>query len=180
MIPANALLLTDFYELAMLEAYYAQGMEEEAVFDFHVRALPPGYGYLVAAGLAQVLEMLRDARFSDEELAWLRDSGRFGDDFVDYLSGFRFAGSVDAMAEGTVFFPDEPVLRVTAPMPQAQLVETRIINLLQYQTLVATKASRCVSAAHTAVTMNGTCSAARMMCGTRITRYRVRSHPTPS
>jgi len=147
MIPANALLLTDLYELAMLEAYHASDMEDEAVFDFFVRDLPPGYGYLVAAGLAQVLSTLRDAQFSDEELAWAADSGRFGDDFLEYLRGFRFTGSVHAMREGTPFFPDEPVLRVTAPLPQAQLLETRIINLLQYQTLIATKATRCVHAA---------------------------------
>ena len=147
MIPANALLLTDLYELAMLEAYHASDMDDEAVFDFFVRDLPPGYGYLVAAGLAQVLSTLRDAQFSDEELAWAADSGCFGDDFLDYLRGFRFTGSVHAMREGTPFFPDEPVLRVTAPLPQAQLLETRIINLLQYQTLIATKATRCVHAA---------------------------------
>ena len=147
MIPANALLLTDLYELAMLEAYYASGMEEEAVFDFFVRDLPPGHGYLVAAGLEQVLATLKNAQFSEEELAWVVDSGRFGADFVEYLRGFRFTGAVHAMREGTVFFPNEPVLRVTAPIPQAQLLETRIINLLQYQILVATKATRCVFAA---------------------------------
>ncbi len=147
MIPTNALLLTDLYELAMLEAYHASDMDEEAVFDFFVRELPPGYGYLVAAGLAQVLSTLRDAQFSDEELAWAADSGQFGDAFLEYLRAFRFTGSVHAMREGTPFFPDEPMLRVTAPLPQAQLVETRIINLLQFQTLIATKASRCVHAA---------------------------------
>ena len=147
MIPADALLLTDLYELAMLEAYHAHGMEEDAVFDFYVRELPPGHGYLVAAGLEQVLAALGAARFSDEELAWASGSGRFGADFVEYLSAFRFTGSVHAMREGTVFFPDEPVLRVTAPIPQAQLLETRIINLLQYQILVATKATRCALAA---------------------------------
>ncbi|MFP4062600.1 MAG: nicotinate phosphoribosyltransferase [Halochromatium sp.] len=147
MIPANALLLTDLYELAMLEAYHANRMENEAVFDFFVRELPPGYGFLVAAGLEQVLATLQSAQFSDEELAWVADSGHFGDAFLDYLRAFRFTGSVHAMREGTVFFPDEPILRVTAPLPQAQLLETRIINLLQYQTLIATKAARCVAAA---------------------------------
>jgi len=147
MIPMTSLLLTDLYELAMLDAYHADGMEEEAVFDFFVRELPPGHGYLVAAGLAQVLEMLRDARFSDEELRWLAGDGGFRAGFVDWLRGFRFTGTLHAMPEGTLFFPDEPVLRVTAPLPQAQLVETRIINLLQYQILVATKAARCATAA---------------------------------
>jgi len=147
MIPMTSLLLTDFYELAMLEAYHASDMEDEAVFDFHVRELPPGYGFLVSAGLAQVLGMLRDARLDDEELDWLAGSGRFGRSFVEFLGDFRFTGSVHAMPEGTVFFPDEPVLRVTAPLPQAQLFESRIINLLQYQILVASKAVRCARAA---------------------------------
>ncbi|MCF7989588.1 MAG: nicotinate phosphoribosyltransferase [Thiohalocapsa sp.] len=147
MIPATGLLLTDLYELAMLEAYHARGMQEEAVFDFFVRETPPGHGYLVAAGLASVLDALSRAQFTEEELDWVAESGRFGADFVDYLRGFRFTGSVHAMAEGTVFFPDEPVLRVSAPIPQAQLMETRIINLLQYQILIAGKAARCVEAA---------------------------------
>lgn len=131
----------------MLEGYYASGMAEEAVFEFFVRKLPQGHGYLVAAGLPQVLETLEDAQFTDDELEWARSSGHFGGDFVDYLASFRFTGDVHAMPEGTVFFADEPVLRVTAPLPQAQLLETRIINLLQYQILVATKAARCVNAA---------------------------------
>jgi nicotinate phosphoribosyltransferase len=147
MIPESGLLLTDLYQLAMLKGYYHSGMRDEAVFEFFVRELPIGYGFLVAAGLPQVLDALRDGRFNDEELRWLADSGRFGGEFVDALARFRFTGSVHAMAEGTLFFPDEPVLRVTAPIPEAQLFETRIINLVQYQVLVATKAARCVTAA---------------------------------
>ena len=147
MIPKSGLLLTDLYQLAMLEAYDQSGMRDEAVFELFVRELPASYGFLVATGLQQVLDALYDSRFSDEELRWLADSGQFGSDLVDALAGFRFTGSVHAMPEGTLFFPDEPVLRVTAPIPEAQLFETRIINLVQYQTLVATKAARCVMAA---------------------------------
>ncbi len=140
-------LLTDLYQLTMLQAYWARGMHETAVFEFFVRALPPGRSFLVAAGLEQVLDYLESLRFSDEELAWLAGCGRFDRTFVDWLATLRFTGEVDAMDEGTPFFADEPILRVVAPLPQAQLVETRIINLLQFQTLVASKAARCVLAA---------------------------------
>ena len=119
-------------------------MEEEAVFEFFVRKLPQHRNFLVAAGLDQALDFLENLRFADEELNWLADEGRFRKDFVDNLAGLRFTGDVHAMPEGTVFFPHEPILRVTAPMPQAQLVESRLINLLQFQTMIASKAVRCV------------------------------------
>jgi len=147
MIPPDGILLTDFYQLTMLQGYYNQKMTQPAVFEFFVRKLPKGWGYLVAAGLEQVLDYLEGARFTDGELRWLAGSGRFQPEFAESLREFRFTGEVHAMPEGTVFFPDEPILRVTAPLPQAQLVETRIVNLLQYQTLVATKASRCANVA---------------------------------
>jgi nicotinate phosphoribosyltransferase len=145
--PGSSLLLTDLYQLNMLQAYRDAGMTATAVFEFFVRKLPPSRGFLVAAGLEQVLEFLELARFTAEELEWLKKSGRFGADLLDDLAGWRFTGDVDAMAEGTVFFPDEPILRVTAPLPEAQLVETRIINLLHFQTLIASKAARMVLAA---------------------------------
>lgn len=141
------LLLTDLYQLTMLQAYHDRGMDDTAVFEFFVRKLPESRNFLVAAGLEQALDYLETARISAEELDWLRRSGRFRAEFVDSLAGWRFTGDVDAMAEGTVFFPDEPILRVVAPLSQAQLVETRLINLLQFQTLVASKAVRCVLAA---------------------------------
>ena len=140
-------LLTDLYQLSMLHAYFRGGMDATAVFEFFVRRLPSGRGFLLAAGLEQALEYLQDLRFSEAELAWLRDSGRFEASFVDYLAALHFAGDVDAMPEGTVCFAGEPILRVTAPLPQAQLVETRLINLLQLQTLIASKAARVVLAA---------------------------------
>jgi nicotinate phosphoribosyltransferase len=143
----SSLLLTDLYQLNMLQAYRDAGMTATAVFEFFVRKLPPTRGFLVAAGLEQVLEFLETARFGESELEWLAGSGRFSSALLDDLAKWRFTGDVHAMPEGTVFFPDEPILRVTAPLPEAQLVETRVINLLHFQTLIASKAARMVLAA---------------------------------
>jgi len=143
----SSVLLTDLYQFTMLQGYFDRGMEETAVFEFFVRKLPPGRGFLMAAGLEQLLEYLERLRFSPRELEWLAGSGRFSRSFVDYLERLRFTGDVHAMREGTLFFPQEPILRVTAPLPQAQLVETRLINLLHFQTLIASKAARFVLAA---------------------------------
>ncbi len=137
-------LLTDLYMLTMLQGFFHEGMEGPATYEFFVRDLPPERGFLLAAGLEQVLEYLETVRFSEQELAWLASTERFDQDFVNYLGRFRFSGDVYAMAEGTVFFPNEPILSVTAPIPQAQFIETRVINLLHFQTLLASKAARCV------------------------------------
>jgi len=142
MNPANSALLTDLYQLTMLQGYHDSGMEEVAVFEFFVRKLRPGRGFLMAAGLEQSLQFLEGLHFSSEELAWLASTGRFSNGFLARLEALRFTGDVHAMAEGTVFFPNEPILRVTAPIAQAQLVETRLINLLHFQTLIASKAAR--------------------------------------
>ncbi len=143
----ESLLLTDLYELTMLQAYFAQRMNGAAVFEFFVRKLPKERNFLMAAGLRQVVDYLRDLGFSPEELAWLRTSGRFTPAFVDSLADLRFTGDVDAMPEGTLFFADEPILRITAPLREAQLVESRVMNLLHYETVVASKAARMVLAA---------------------------------
>jgi nicotinate phosphoribosyltransferase len=140
-------LLTDLYQLTMLQGYFVCHMEETAVFEFSVRELPRNRNFLIAAGLEQALEFLQELRFDSDELDWLAQSQRFDNDFIDSLRSLRFTGDVDAVSEGTVFFAQEPVLRVTAPLPEAQLVESRLINLLQFQTLVASKAARCVLAA---------------------------------
>lgn len=137
-------LLTDLYQLTMMQGYFERQMEEEAVFEFFVRKLPKNRGFLMAAGLDQVVEFLEGLCFSEQELEWLRKEGRFSEDFVDHLAGLRFTGNLDAMPEGTVFFPNEPIARIVAPIAQAQLVETRLINLLHFQTLIASKASRIV------------------------------------
>jgi len=143
----TSLLLTDLYQLTMLQGYFDRGMKEPAVFEFFVRKLPPDRGFLMAAGLAQVLDFLERLHFSPEELDYLAASGRFSREFVDSLARMRFTGDVHAVREGTVFFPNEPILRVTAPLPEAQLIETRVINLLHFQVLIASKAARFVLAA---------------------------------
>ncbi|HKQ12684.1 MAG TPA: nicotinate phosphoribosyltransferase [Steroidobacteraceae bacterium] len=140
-------LLTDLYQLTMLDAYYRLVMNERAVFEFSVRRLPHARNFLVAAGLEQVLDYLENLRFSDDDIEWLASLKRFSPEFLAHLRDFRFTGEVYALREGTVFFGSEPVLRVVAPLPQAQLVESRIVNLLQYQILVASKAARCRLAA---------------------------------
>lgn len=140
----NSLLLTDLYQLNMMQAYLDNGMAEEAVFEFFVRKLPVERGFLMAAGLEQAIAFLEAARFGPAELEWLSASNRFRPEMLDSLADWRFTGSVDAMPEGTIFFPDEPILRVAAPLPEAQLVETRLINLLHFQTVVASKAARFV------------------------------------
>lgn len=147
MMPAASALLTDLYQLTMVQGYLDHGMDDVAVYEFFVRKLPAERNFLVAAGLESVLAFLETVRFTDREVAWLEAGGRFNQRFLDYVAGFRFTGDVQAMPEGTVFFPDEPILRVVAPIFQAQLVETRIINLLHYQSLVAAKAARVVLAA---------------------------------
>ena len=136
-------LLTDLYQLTMLDAYYTLGMGEPAVFEFFVRRLPEARNFLVAAGLEQVLDYLENLHFTADEIEWLASTQRFSSSFLARLKTFRFTGQVYAMREGTVFFASEPVLRVVAPLPEAQLVESRIVNLLHYQTLVASKAARC-------------------------------------
>jgi nicotinate phosphoribosyltransferase len=117
------------------------------VFEFFVRKLPARRGFLVAAGLEQALDYLEALCFSPEDLDWLEKSGRFGKDLLAYLAELRFTGDVHAMPEGTVFFANEPILRVTAPLPQAQLVETRLINVVHFQSLIAAKAARMALAA---------------------------------
>src|SRR5262249_52859270 len=147
MIAETSLLLTDLYQLAMLHSYFRRGMEGRAVFEFSVRSLPPARGFLIAAGLEQVVDYLEALHATPEELAWVAASRRFDDAFVERLAALRFTGDVDAMPEGTPCFPDEPLLRVTAPLPEAQLVETRLVNLVHFETLIASKAARCVLAA---------------------------------
>ncbi len=144
MNPLASPLLTDLYQLTMLDAYYARGMRETAVFEFFVRKLPPHRNFLMAAGLEQGLDFLEQLRFGPEELEWVAKCGLFSPDFAKHLEALRFTGEVHAMPEGAIFFPDEPILRVTAPMPQAQLVESRLINLIHFQTLIASKAARSV------------------------------------
>ena len=146
-VPQADPLLVDLYQLTMLQAYFDAGMEETAVFEFFIRRLPGTRSFLLAAGLEQALEYLQTLSFEPSHLERVAVIGGFHPPFLDWLSRLRFTGDVHAMPEGTVFFPNEPILRVTAPLPQAQFVETRLINLLHFATLIASKAARCVIAA---------------------------------
>ncbi|MGZ5228307.1 MAG: nicotinate phosphoribosyltransferase, partial [Burkholderiales bacterium] len=144
MNPLTSPLLTDLYQLTMLNAYRVHRMNDTAVFELFVRKLPRSRNFLMAAGLEQALVFLEQLKFLKEELDWVRANKLFGQDFAEYLGTLRFTGEVHAMPEGTVFFSDEPILRITAPLPEAQLVETRLINLVQFESMVAAKAARCV------------------------------------
>ena len=144
---ADSALLTDLYQLTMLQAYHDEGLDGSAVFELFVRALPAQRNFLLLAGIEQALAFLEQLCFDPGELDWLRATGRFRTDFLDMLAELRFTGEVHAMREGTIFFANEPVLRVQAPIAQAQLVESRLLNLIHYATLVASKAARCRLAA---------------------------------
>jgi nicotinate phosphoribosyltransferase len=135
-------LPTDLYQLNMIQAYLECGKTGTAVFEFFFRKLPDRRGFLMSAGLEQAVDYLERLSFASEEIDWLSKTGRFNRKCLDYLSDFRFTGDVHAMAEGTIFFADEPILRVTAPLPEAQLVETRLMNILHFQSLIASKAAR--------------------------------------
>jgi nicotinate phosphoribosyltransferase len=145
--PGASALLTDLYQLTMLKSYFELDMQQTAVFEFFVRKLPAGRNFLVAAGLEQALEYLENLRFSPDELSWLAARPGFDARFIGRLAALRFTGDVDAVPEGTPFFADEPILRVAAPLPQAQLVETRLVALMHFSSLIASKAARCVLAA---------------------------------
>lgn len=147
MNPPISPLLTDLYQLTMLQAYFQEGLTGTACFELFVRRLPPGRNFLVAAGLPGVLEELENLRFPEADCAWLAEQPGFTQDFAERLAGLRFTGDVDALPEGSVFFQNEPMMRITAPLPEAQLVETRLINLVQLQTMMASKAARSVLAA---------------------------------
>lgn len=140
-------LLTDLYQITMLQAYFDEGLHAPADFELFSRRLPAGRNFLLAAGLEPLLQWLEALRFTPQEIAWLGGTGRFSRPFLAWLRDLRFTGDVWAMPEGTVCFADEPWVRVAASLPQAQLVESRLVNLMHYQTLVASKAARCVLAA---------------------------------
>ena len=145
--PGDAALLVDLYELTMSASYLARGITDEAIFELFPRRLPAHRDWLLTAGLGPTLELLRELRYRDRELAYLRSLEMFDEDFLDYLADFRFTGDVDAIPEGTVTFANEPLLRVTAPLIEAQLVETVLLNQINFQTMIATKAARVVLAA---------------------------------
>ena len=140
-------LLIDLYQLTMAQAYFELGMNGTAVFELFVRRLPETRHFLLAAGLEQALEYVENVRFTAHDLAFLAGVGLFRNDFLDYLGSVHFTGSIHALGEGTPFFAQEPIVRVTAPILEAQLLESRLINIVHFQTTIASKAARCVSAA---------------------------------
>jgi nicotinate phosphoribosyltransferase len=146
--PAETSLLIDQYELAMAASYHRRGMNEPAAFELFARRLPPNRDWLLAAGLGPTVRLIEQMRFGEHERDYIASLG-FDDGFVGYLGELRFSGDIEAMPEGTIAFADEPLLRVTAPRIEAQLLETLLLNQINFQTMVATKAARVVLAAGT-------------------------------
>ena len=144
---SNAALLTDLYELTMLQSYFDEGMNGLAVFDLFIRRLPPTRNYFVACGLEHALHYLESFAFSEDSIDYLRSINRFSEPFLENLRQFRFTGDVYAVPEGTIVFANEPLIEIIAPLPQAQFVETFVMNQIQLATIAASKASRIVNAA---------------------------------
>lgn len=144
----NLTLLTDLYELTMMQGYYKErDVNETVIFDAFYRSNPSNNGFSIFAGLEQVIEYIRNLKFSDDDITYLRSLDLFEDDFLEYLHDFRFSGDIYATPEGSVIFPREPFIKVIAPIMEAQLIETAILNIINHQSLIATKASRVVHAA---------------------------------
>lgn len=144
----NLTLLTDFYELTMMQGYFKEkDANETVVFDVFYRSNPFGNGFAVCAGLEQVIEYIEDLHFDQEDVDYLRSTGMFEEDFLDYLLHFKFSGDIYAIPEGTVVFPREPLVKVVAPIMEAQLIETALLNIVNHQSLIATKTYRVVHAA---------------------------------
>lgn len=144
----NLTLLTDLYELTMMQGYFfAKDANETVIFDAFYRTNPDGNGYAIAAGLDQVIDYIKNLHFTEGDIEYLRSVGMFKDEFLDYLSTFHFTGDIYAIPEGTVVFPREPLVKVIAPIMEAQLIETALLNIINHQSLIATKASRVVHAA---------------------------------
>lgn len=144
----NLTLLTDLYELTMMQGYYkCENANEEVIFDMFYRKNPDGNGFAVCCGLEQVVELIKNLHFDEEDIAYLRRVQMFDEDFLSYLKDFRFTGSIYAIPEGTVVFPREPLVKVVAPVMQAQLIETALLNIINHQSLIATKAYRICHAA---------------------------------
>ena len=140
-------LLTDLYELTMMQGYFKNSTDETVIFDVFFRSNPEGAAFSLTAGLAQVIEYINGLHFTPSDIDYLRSTGLFQEDFLDYLKDFRFTGDIYAIPEGTVVFPKEPLLKVIAPIMEAQIVETAILNIINHQSLICTKAARVVYAA---------------------------------
>lgn len=138
----SSALLTDAYQLSMIQTYVENQMLDLAVFELYVRNLPRDRNFLIAAGINPALDFLETLQFTPDELQWLKETHRYSTSFLHYLKNFRFTGQVDGVLEGSIVFQNEPLLRVIAPLPEAQFVESRLINLIQFQTMIASKAIR--------------------------------------
>ena len=144
----NLTLLTDLYELTMMQGYFKEkDANETVIFDAFYRSNPVGSGYSICAGLQQVIEYIENLHFEEDDIDYLRSTGLFEEDFLEYLKNFHFSGDIYAIPEGTVVFPREPLIKVIAPIMEAQLIETALLNIINHQSLIATKASRVVYAA---------------------------------
>ena len=143
----NLTLMTDFYELTMMQGYFSNKNNDIVVFDVFYRENPCGSGYAICAGLEQAIEYIKDLNFKTDDIEYLRSLKIFHEDFLTYLKGFKFTGDIYAIPEGTVVFPMEPLVKVVAPIMEAQMVETALLNIINHQSLIATKASRVVYAA---------------------------------
>ncbi|MBO5199099.1 MAG: nicotinate phosphoribosyltransferase [Lachnospiraceae bacterium] len=147
MTDQNLTLLTDFYELTMMQGYFKNNTNETVIFDAFYRENPSGSGYAICCGLEQVIDYIKNLHFGKEDIEYLRSLNMFDEDFLAYLADFHFTGDIYAIPEGTVVFPMEPLVKVVAPIMEAQLVETAILNMVNHQSLIATKASRVCYAA---------------------------------
>ena len=148
MEPRNLTLLTDLYELTMMQGYFREkDANETVIFDAFYRTNPDGNAFSICAGLEQVIDYVKNLHFDDADIEYLRGLGIFDEDFLEYLHNFKFSGDIYAIPEGTVVFPREPLVKVIAPIMEAQLVETAILNIINHQSLIATKTSRIVFAA---------------------------------
>ena len=143
----NLTLLTDLYELTMMQGYFNEQSNDTVIFDAFYRKNPSGSGYAIAAGLQQIIDYVKNLSFTYDDIDYLRGLGIFSEDFLEHLAGFHFTGDIYAIPEGSIVFPQEPLIKVIAPIMQAQLVETAILNILNHQSLIATKASRVCYAA---------------------------------
>lgn len=149
----NLTLLTDLYQLTMMQGYFCNQKNETVVFDLFYRKNPSNGGYAIAAGLEQAITYIKELSFTYDDVEYLRELGIFSEEFLEYLMGFHFTGDIYAVEEGTVVFPREPLMKVVAPVMEAQLVETALLNIINHQSLIATKASRVCFAAKDAVVM---------------------------
>lgn len=143
----NLTLLTDLYELTMMQGYFKNPTNQTVIFDMFYRNNPCGGSFAITAGLEQMIEYIENLHFTDEDIEYLRSLNIFQEDFLEYLSSFHFTGDIYAIPEGTVVFPREPIVKVIAPIMEAQLVETAILNIINHQSLIATKAARVCYAA---------------------------------